>query len=412
LKLKLFNSKSVIRVWVGVILLSVIIFFVGLQGALGSVFPPLDFLKFISANRLSAFVRGIIIYTSKRVTIDLLLIGLGVWGMYVAVKRGLYSILTVLKPSNKQDFVGNIYERIKLTRGPKIAVLGDAAGIAVILNGLKKYTSNIDVLIMPTDKNIRSALTALADTRSLSQLFGYGFENTRLSKFNFGDLYVKAMEDVTGDISAALNESANVFSLAGRIYPLVLDPVLPEFKTTGGKTVKSEETLISENLKIRSVCLSAAAYRVNEKVLEIIKGADTVIIGPGNLYSSILPAMLVKGIPEALFASRGLKILVVNLLAQKYEPGNATAGGQVRAIFEYAGEPVIDAVVVNSSTMPGGIPAGNKQHRYENVMIDEKELLELGVTVSRRNMSKICEDGLIRHDPQALGRALIKLISI
>ena len=412
MKFKIFNSKAVIRVWIVVILLSVVVFFIGLQGALGSVFPPLDFLKFISANRLSAFVRGVVFYTSKRVTIDLILIGLGTWGMYVAVKRGLYAVLTVLKPSNKNDFVGNVYERIKLTRGPKVVVLGDAAGIAAILNGLKKYTSNIDALILPTDKNITSTLTALADTKSLSKLFGYRFEKTGLSEFNFGDLYIKAMKEVTGDVSSALNESANVFSLAGRIHPLVLDPVTPEFKTTTGRKVVSEEVLIKENLKVSSVGLSDEPYRVNEKVLEIIKKADTIIIGPGSLYASILPSLLIKGVPEALFASRGFKIFVVNLMAQKYEPENSTASSQVKAVLDYAGEPVIDAVVVNTSGVPEEILVKYRHYRSDRIAIDEEKLLELGVKVSKRHMTKITEDGLIRHDPQSLGRALIKLISI
>jgi len=412
LKPKWYNSKAIIRVWALLILLSVIIFFAGLQGMLGSLFPPMDFLRFISANRLSAFVRAIIIYTSKRVTIDLLLVGLGIWGMYVAVKRGLYSVLTVLKPSNRNDIVGNVYEKIRLTRGPKIAVLSDAAGITAILNGLKKYTSNIDALILPTDNNIRSTLTALAGTKSLNKLFGYRFEKTGLEGFNFGDLYIKAMKDVTGDISSALKESANVFSLAGGIYPLVLSPIKTEFKTTAGRRVLAEETLIKEDLKVSSVRLGSAPCKVNEKALAIIKQADAVIIGPGSFYASILPSLLIKGVPEAIFASRGLKIFIVNLMTKKYEPAKPTVSGQIRTLLEYAGEPVLDVAVVNTSAVPEDILVRYRKYHSESIVIDEEKLLDLEVIVSRRNMIKITEDGSLRHDPQSLGRALIKIISI
>ena len=208
---KWYNSKAALRIWIVLILISVVVFFVGFKGMLGSVVPEFDFLKFISAKKASAFVRSIILRSSKYVTIDLIFIGLGIWGMYFAVKRGLYAILTVLKPANKHDFVGNVYERLKLTRGPKVTVIGGASGIIPVLQGLKKYTNNINAVILPTEKNIGSTLVALSNTKSLNKLLGCRFGASKLKEFSFGDLFVKAMKDVAGDTVSALNESANVF---------------------------------------------------------------------------------------------------------------------------------------------------------------------------------------------------------
>ncbi len=409
---KWYNSKAVIRIWVFLILVSVVVFFVGFQGVLGSVVPEWDFLKFISAKKTSAFVRNMIFRSSKYVTIDLIFIGLGIWGMYFAVKRGLYSILTVLKPSNKNDFVGSVYERLKLTRGPKVTVIGGASGIMPVLHGLKKYTNNIHAVILPTEKNIRSTLVALSDTKTLNKLLSYRFESAKLKEFNFGDLFVKAMKDVSGDTVNALNESANVFSLSGRIYPLTKDPVIVEFKVKDGKKVTEEEYLIKNNLKVISVRIQTEDYRVNEQALEIIKSSDAVIIGPGSLYATILPSLLVKGVPEALFGSRGIKIFVLNLMTQKYEGGNHTASEQIKTILDYAGEPVIDVAVINKNAVPEEALLKYRRFRAGSILVDEANLKEFRIAVSKRSMLKITEDGLIRHDSQALGRALIKLISI
>ncbi|MFH1075112.1 MAG: gluconeogenesis factor YvcK family protein [Candidatus Firestonebacteria bacterium] len=409
---KWYNSKAAVRIWIFLILIAVVVFFIGFKGVLGSVVPELEFLKFISAKKASAFVREMVFRSSKYVTIDLVFIGLGIWGMYFAVKRGLYSILTVLKPSNKNDFVGSVYGRLKLTRGPKVAVIGGASGIMPVLQGLKKYTHNINAVILPTEKNIRSTLVALSDTKTLNKLLGYRFESAKLKEFNFGDLFVKAMKDVAGDTVSALNESANVFSLSGRIIPLTKDPVIVEFKVAGGKKVTEEEILIKNNLKVASVRIQTGNYRVNEQALEIIGNSDAVIIGPGSLYATILPSLLIKGVPEALFGSRGVKIFVLNMMAQRYEQDNHTASEQVRKVLDYAGEPVIDAIVVNKNGIPEEALLKYRRYKAEHILVDEEDLKEFEILVSKRSMLKFTEDGLIRHDPQALGRALIKLISI
>ncbi|OGF49046.1 MAG: hypothetical protein A2231_03740, partial [Candidatus Firestonebacteria bacterium RIFOXYA2_FULL_40_8] len=388
------------------------VFFVGFKGMLGSVVPEFDFLKFISAKKASAFVRSIILRSSKYVTIDLIFIGLGIWGMYFAVKRGLYAILTVLKPANKHDFVGNVYERLKLTRGPKVTVIGGASGIIPVLQGLKKYTNNINAVILPTEKNIGSTLVALSNTKSLNKLLGCRFGASKLKEFSFGDLFVKAMKDVAGDTVSALNESANVFSLSGRIIPLTKEPVTVEFKVAGGKKVTEEDVLIKDNLKVLSVRLQTKDYLVNEQALEIIKNSDAVIIGPGSLYATILPSLLVKGVPEALFSSRGIKIFVLNMMAQKYEPGEHTASEQIKTVLEYAGEPVIDVAVVNKNGIPEEALLKYRRYKARNILIDDDNLKELEIKISKRGMFKLTEDGYIRHDPQALGRALIKVISI
>jgi uncharacterized cofD-like protein len=410
--LKWYNSKAALRIWIVLIPVFLVVFFIGLQGILGSVFPPLDFLGFISAKKLSAFVRELVLYTSKRVTVDLLLIALGIWGIYVAVKRALYSVLTVLKPSNKEDFVGTVYERLKLTRGPVVTVLGGAAGLMPVLHGLKKYTNNINAVILPSEKNIRSAMLALSDAESLNKLFGYNFAGTKLSEFNLGDLYIKAMTEVAGDTERALSESANVFSLAGRIYPLVKDRAALEYTTDGGRKITEESSLLCGNLTVKAVGLQAASGRANEKVLELIKTSDAVVLGPGSLYADILPFFLVKGVSEALFASRGIKIFVPALMALKYEPGKPVVSRQVKTILAYAKKPVIDAVVVNEKELPEEALVIYRRYRSVGYIVDDTALKELGIRVVKRGMSRLTEDGFIRHDPQALGRALIKLISI
>jgi uncharacterized cofD-like protein len=281
-----------------------------------------------------------------------------------------------------------------------------------VIQGLKKYTNNINAVILPTEKNIRSTLVALSDAKTLNKLLSYRFESAKLKEFNFGDLFVKAMKDVSGDTVNALNESASVFSLSGRIYPLVKDPVVVEFKVADGKKITEEEILIKNDLKVVSVKIQTENYRVNEQSLEIIRNSDAVIIGPGSLYATILPSLLVKGVPEALFGSRGIKICVLNMMAQKYEPGDHTASEQIKMILEYAKEPIVDVVLANKNGIPEDALLKYRRYRASNIFVDDANLKEFEIAVSKRSMLKLTENGLIRHDPQALGRALIKLISI
>ncbi|MFH1824677.1 MAG: 2-phospho-L-lactate transferase CofD family protein [Candidatus Firestonebacteria bacterium] len=382
--------KVGIKLWIFIFLISLVLLYFGLKGMFGNVFPSLDFLKFISAKRFSSRVREIVILLTKLVTIDIIIVSLGLWGMYVAIKRGLYSVLTVLNPTEKNNFINTVYEKIKLKRGPNIVCLGGGEGIKTTLQGIKGYSSNISALVLPVNDNIRNAIVSLAGTTAvMNNLFKYKFSTSELNGFNFGDLFLSAMTDVTGNLSEALNESTRILSLRGGVV-----------------------LLTSENVKLmvnkKKFSLEPANIKVNPLALKVIEKADAIFIGPGDLYLDILPNFLIKEIKETIENSRAIKVYIGSIMTQRHE----TVSQHLDEIFKYGGEGIIDYVVVNTGEIPEDILVKYRKFKSDVVVLDEEKVREKGVSLIKKNLVSIIENGYVRHNPYKLGKTLIKLVSL
>ena len=334
------------------------------------------------------------------------------------------SIITVLIPDRSEKIVDLIYQERKLGRGPSVTVIGGGHGLSVLLRGIKTSTNNVSAVVTVADDggssgrlreelgiippgDLRNCLVALADTEPLMEkLFQYRFEgDTALAGHSFGNLFIAAMNEVTGDMETALKESSKVLAVKGRVIPASKEHVRLDAVMTDGTVVEGESQIPEAHKKIRRVQLFPRRVQAVPAALEAIESADAIILGPGSLYTSIMPNLLVEGVADALKKSKAIKIYICNVLTQPGETDNYTAAQHAKAILDHAGQGAIDYVLVNSTPIPeemwrdtGAMP----------VAIDEDKVNALGMGLIKADLMSEHEVG--RHDPDKLCAAVMKII--
>ena len=265
---------------------------------------------------------------------------------------------------------GSVVEVIHAFRlrgcGPRIVAIGGGTGLSSLLRGLKTYTSNLSVIVTVADDggssgrlrdeyrvlppgDFRQCLIALADAEPLmKQLFDHRFKEGSLNGHSFGNLFIMAMADVTGNFEHALRESGKVLAVKGTIVPSTLQDVTL-VASINGSTVEGESQIPKQNAPISHVFLKPDGAQVNPEAAQAILNAELVIIGPGSLYTSILPNLLVEGMVEAIKASPALKVYICNLAAQNGETEGYDVDDYLRVIVEHVGSNLFDFVLVNSN---------------------------------------------------------------
>src|ERR1051325_4071023 len=259
-------------------------------------------------------------------------------------------------------------------RGPRIVAIGGGTGMSTLLRGLKTYTSNLSAILTVADDggssgrlrdeyrvlppgDFRQRLIALADAEPLmTKLFDHRFKEGSLDGHAFGNLFIMAMADVTGNFEQALRESGKVLAVKGTIVPSTLQDVTL-VASINGSTVEGESQIPKQNSPISHVFLKPDGVQVNPEAAQAILNAELIIVGPGSLYTSILPNLLVEGMVEAIKASAALKLYICNLAAQPGETDGYGVQDYLRVIREHVGANLFDFVLVNSNTQsppPGG----------------------------------------------------------
>ena len=258
-------------------------------------------------------------------------------------------------------------------RGPRIVAIGGGTGMSTLLRGLKTYTSNLSAILTVADDggssgrlrdeyrvlppgDFRQCLIALADAEPLmKQLFDHRFKEGSLDGHSFGNLFIMAMADVTGNFEHALRESGKVLAVKGTIVPSTLQDVTL-VASINGSNVEGESKIPKQNGRISQVFLKPDGALVNPEATQAILAAELIVIGPGSLYTSILPNLLVEGMVEAIKASPALKLLVCNLASQMGETDGYGVDDYLHVIQDHVGGNLFDFVLVNSnhSHMPTG----------------------------------------------------------
>ena len=251
-------------------------------------------------------------------------------------------------------------------RGPRIVAIGGGTGMSSLLRGLKTYTSNLSAILTVADDggssgrlrdeyrvlppgDFRQCLIALADAEPLmKQLFDHRFKEGSLDGHSFGNLFIMAMADVTGNFEHALRESGKVLAVKGTIVPSTLQDVTL-VASINGSNVEGESKIPKQNGRISQVFLKPDGAQVNPEAAQAILNAELIVIGPGSLYTSILPNLLVEGMVEAIKASPALKLLVCNLASQQGETDGYGVDDYLRVIREHVGTNLFDFVMVNSN---------------------------------------------------------------
>ena len=263
-------------------------------------------------------------------------------------------------------------------------------------------------IIPPGD--LRNCLVALADTEPLMEkLFQYRFKgSSELAGHSFGNLFIAAMTEVTGDVEEALKASSKVLAVKGRVLPASTAHVRLDAIMDDGTVVKGESQIPEVHKHIRRVKLYPEHAQPVDAALEALETADAIILGPGSLYTSIMPNLLVDGVADAVKKSHALKIYICNVMTQPGETDGYTASMHAKAILDHAGKGAIDFMLVNSH------PISEEMKRYYAdkgafpVKIDEEEVNKLGIGLMKADI--INESDVIRHDPDKLCRAVMKMI--
>ena len=318
----------------------------------------------------------------------------------------------------------------------RVVAIGGGTGLSALLAGLKHYAHpagpsepvlDITAVVTVTDDggssgrlrrefdvlppgDIRNCMVALSeDSALLSRLFQYRFAAGRgLKGHSFGNLFLMALTQVTGDFPGAVQISSEVLNIAGRIYPSTTENVALEATLADGSRVVGETRISRSRLEIRSVRLLPGKAKPLAATLSAIAAADVITLGPGSLFTSVIPNLLVEGIPEAIRRSQALKAYFVNLMGQPGETAAFTASDHVRAIHRHAGGNLLDYAILNVRPIPPSMKKKYARESAKPVKNDFDELAKAGVSVMGGRLAQII-GSVVRHDPPASAEVVVKL---
>lgn len=324
-----------------------------------------------------------------------------------------------------------IFNKKIYNQGPKIVVIGGGSGLNTVLRGLKNYTDNITAIVTVSDygetpsnsrtalqvlplKDVQDSLSALAyDEEKMRALLDCKFDEGKLKSLSFGDIYFLAMNKIYGNFSESIGNSTNVLNITGKVIPATLDEIKICAELENGKVVENREKIpekVIDNMsKISRIFISPTNCKVAPGVLEAIREADAIVIGPGSLYTSVIPSLLVNGIAHEIKKSDAVKVYVSNIMTEQGETDEFTLSDHIKTIMDYVGENVIDYCIYDTGEI---VPEFIHKYNLKGadiVIPDTNQAKQLGVKLIQRNLSVIDGDA-IRHDPDVIASTIIQLI--
>jgi len=350
----------------------------------------------------------------------------GVAFIVLGIRQWMRSIVLAVAPPNERGSLVDALLDRRLRGGYKIVAIGGGTGLSTLLRGLKRSTSNLTAVVTVTDDggssgrlqkelgilppgDIRNCLVALSnDEAMVTDLFRYRFhEGEGLTGHSFGNLFLAAMTGITGNFDKAIKESSRVLNIKGRVLPATLQNVRLCAQLTGGNVVRGETSISSSHGTIEKLFLEPSGARPLDEVLEALRDADAIVLGPGSLYTSILPNFLVEGVSRAVADSAAVKVYVCNVMTQPGETDSFNASAHVRTLLAHAEARVCDYAIVNEQP-PQRLLVAYAEGGQQPVDPDRAAIEALGVKVVGANV--ISETQTVRHDPQRLADVVLRLI--
>ncbi len=314
-------------------------------------------------------------------------------------------------------------------RPPHVVAIGGGHGLSAMLRGIKSYTKHITAIVTVADDgggsgvlrddlgmlppgDIRNCIMALANTEpTMEQLINYRFTDGILAGQSFGNLFLAAMNGISGSFDEAVHRMGDVLAITGRVLPVTNQDVRLEAEFEDGSRTLGESKIFyakkMNNSRIRQVRLIPEHPKPLDESLAAIRDADIIIIGPGSLYTSIIPNFLVDGISDAVRASRALKLYILNIMTQDGETDGYDACDHVQAILSHAGRGVIDVCIANNEQVPPQVLAPYLAEGVRQIIVDPEKMEKLGIAV---RSFPICEPGrYIRHNSADLAAAIMQV---
>ncbi|MCA2686825.1 MAG: YvcK family protein [Microcystis sp. M038S2] len=402
---------------------------ISLSGVFLTSFGLAIWVKLTPVNRFLEFVSQALEMIARLVPNSVsgpLAVLLGVFLLFWGQSRTVETITEALQPDASEELVDRLLAHRRLHRGPKIVAIGGGTGLSTLLRGLKQYSSNITAIVTVADDggssgrlrremgilppgDIRNCIAALADEEKLlTELFQYRFHaGDGLSGHSFGNLFISAMTEITGDLEQAIDASAKVLAIRGKVLPATLTDVSLWAKLADGRIIEGESKITEAMGQIRQIGCHPADPVALPAALAAIKEADYIIIGPGSLYTSIIPNLLVPAIRQALAQVTVPRVYVCNIMTQPGETDNYSVADHIRAIEKVCEERVFDAVLAQrTAPSPQSLQLYAQEHSHP-VFLDREEVGKMGYRIVLANV--MAEDEVtakVSHDPQRLARVL------
>ena len=315
-------------------------------------------------------------------------------------------------------------------REPRIVAIGGGHGLSNILRGLKRWTRHITAVVSVADDgggsgmlredlgmlppgDIRNCILALSNVEpTMEKLLNHRFTEGSLAGQSFGNLFLAAMNEISGSFDEAVHRMGDVLNITGRVLPVTNQDVRLEAEFANGSTVLGESKIFlakkEQDCRIRQVRLLPEHPAALPESLEAIAQADLILLGPGSLYTSIIPNLLVDGVSEAVAASRGLKVLVMNIMTQDGETEGYTGADHVRALLRHGVPGIVDVCVANNAAISESLLEPYRLEGVEPLHLARQEIECMGIAVEEYPLAAGVR--YIRHDPDALAKALLEVL--
>lgn len=325
-----------------------------------------------------------------------------------------------------------LHEKRILIKGPKIVAIGGGTGLSTMLRGLKEYSSNITTVVTVADDgggsgvlrqdlgllppgDIRNCLLALADTEPImEQLLEYRFADGMLKGQSFGNLFLAAMNGISENFEEAVRKMSDVLAVTGRVLPVTLEDIRLVAELEDGCIIKGESNIGNHNQvhpgRISRVFIDPPDAKPLDEVIDAVMDADVVVLGPGSLFTSILPNLIIDGVNDAIKRSNAIKIYVCNIMTQPGETDGFDVVDHIRAIEEHCFDGIIDFCIVNKSEIPGDLKERYKLEGAQPVEISPNTLGMLGAEIISGDYFNVFKNK-IRHDTRKLSKTIMQLVA-
>lgn len=349
-----------------------------------------------------------------------------IWGQ----TRTVGAITDVLIPGNEDDLLDALLNQRRLSRGPRIVVVGGGTGLSNLLRGLKQYSSNITAIVTVADDggssgrlrreigvlppgDIRNCISALADEEKLlTELFQYRFKaGSGLVGHSFGNLFLTAMNEVTGNLEQAIAASSKVLAIRGQVLPSTLSDMELWAELDDGRRIVGESKITEAKGRIVAIGCIPERPPALPKAVKAIQEADYIIIGPGSLYTSIMPNLLVPELVDAIAAHRVPRVYVCNIMTEMGESQGFTVSDHIRAIDRTCGRYLFDAVLVQKSIPSETVIRHYAQEGVGPVVLDRDAVIGSGRRIIAANVMEERENLTVRHHPYRLAKVLLRWYS-
>ncbi|PAX60446.1 gluconeogenesis factor YvcK family protein [Brunnivagina elsteri] len=346
-----------------------------------------------------------------------------VWGQ----TRTVSSITEVIRPNADEELVDVLLAHRRLYRGPKIVVIGGGTGLSNLLRGLKTYSANITAIVTVADDggssgrlrqefgvlppgDIRNCLAALADEEKLlTELFQYRFSvGDGLSGHSFGNLFLTALSEITGDLERAVAASSKVLAIRGQVLPATLSDVRLWAKLADGRRIEGESSISKAGGSIVDMGCTPANPPALPAAIKAIQEADYIIMGPGSLYTSVIPNLIVPQIADAIAATDAPRIYICNIMTQPGETEGYSVAEHIQAIDKVCGRALFNAVLVHKTSPSARALIRYSQSNSHPVFLDREDVTKLGRRIVLANVMHEDEDGCVKHDSEKLAKVLVR----